>query len=245
MNTGRVDVKFGVPIGTGQALDFVRAALDMPNVALDGLHCHVGSMVFDESVFEDTVDLMLAFMREVKEKLAYVTKTLDLGGGYGVRYVDSDKQADIPGRIAALAEHIRTRSAAAGLPVPYILMEPGRSIVADAGMTVYTVSAVKRIPGFKNHVIVDGGMTDNPRYCLYGSRYTVLHADDRGGERAIFDLAGRCCESGDILQPAVSLPADTKRGDLIALRSAGAYGEIMASCYNCRKLPKGYITEDL
>ena len=232
VNTGRVDVKFGVPIGTGQALDFVRAALDMPNIALDGLHCHVGSMVFDESVFEDTVDLMLAFMREVKEKLAYVTKTLDLGGGYGVRYVDSDKQADIPGRIAALAEHIRTRSAAAGLPVPYILMEPGRSIVADAGMTVYTVSAVKRIPGFKNHVIVDGGMTDNPRYCLYGSRYTVLHADDRGGERAIFDLAGRCCESGDILQPAVSLPADTKRGDLIAVCITGAYNYSMASNYN-------------
>jgi len=232
VNTGRVDVKFGVPIGTGQALDFVRAALDMPNVALDGLHCHVGSMVFDESVFEDTVDLMLAFMRELKEKTGYVTKTLDLGGGYGVRYVDSDKQADIPGRIAALADHIRERAAAGGLPVPYILMEPGRSIVADAGMTVYSVSAVKHIPGFKNYVIVDGGMTDNPRYCLYGSRYTVLHADDRGGVRAVFDLAGRCCESGDILQPAVSLPADIKRGDFVAVCTTGAYNYSMASNYN-------------
>ena len=232
VNTGRVDVKFGVPIGTGQALDFVRAALDMPNVALDGLHCHVGSMVFDESVFEDTVDLMLAFMREVKEKLAYVTKTLDLGGGYGVRYVDSDKQADIPGRIAALAEHIRTRSAAAGLPVPYILMEPGRSIVADAGMTVYTVSAVKRIPGFKNHVIVDGGMTDNPRYCLYKARYTVLDAEREAGETAVFDLAGRCCESGDILQPAVTLPADIRRGETVAVCTTGAYNYSMASNYN-------------
>ena len=232
VNTGRVDVKFGVPIGTGQALDFVRAALSMPNVTLDGLHCHVGSMVFDESVFEDTVDLMLAFMRELKEKLGYVTKTLDLGGGYGVRYVDSDKQADIPGRIAALAEHIRSRAAQAGLPIPYILMEPGRSIVADAGMTVYTVSAVKHIPGFKNHVIVDGGMADNPRYCLYGSKYTVLHANDRGGERAVFDLAGRCCESGDILQPKVTLPADIKRGDFIAVCTTGAYNYSMASNYN-------------
>jgi len=232
VNTGRVDVKFGVPIGTGQALDFVRAALNKPNVELDGLHCHVGSMVFDESVFEDTADLMLAFMRELKEKLGYVTGTLDLGGGYGVRYVDGDKQADIPGRIAALAEHIRRGALDAGLPMPFILMEPGRSIVADAGMTVYTVSAVKRIPGFKNHVIVDGGMTDNPRYCLYGSKYTVLHASDRGGERAVFDLAGRCCESGDILQPSVSLPADVKRGDRVAVCTTGAYNYSMASNYN-------------
>lgn len=232
VNTGRVDVKFGVPIGTGQAFDFVRAALNAPNVELDGLHCHVGSMVFDESVFEDTADLMFAFMRELKERLGCVTRTLNLGGGYGVRYVDSDKPSDIPGRIAALAGHLRRRADEAGLPMPYILMEPGRSIVADAGMTVYTISAVKRIPGFKNHVIVDGGMTDNPRYCLYGSQYTVLHAQDRGGERAVFDLAGRCCESGDILQPAVTLPADTKRGDRIAVCTTGAYNYSMASNYN-------------
>lgn len=232
VNTGRVDVKFGVPIGTGQALEFVRAALNTPNVELEGLHCHVGSMVFDESVFEDTADLMLAFMRELKEKLGYVTGTLDLGGGYGVRYTESDKQADIPARIAALAQHIRARAAEAGLPVPFILMEPGRSIAADAGMTVYTVSAVKHIPGFKNHVIVDGGMTDNPRYCLYRARYTVLHALDRGGETAVFDLAGRCCESGDILQPAVSLPADVKRGDRVCVCTTGAYNYSMASNYN-------------
>ena len=232
VNTGRVDVKFGVPIGTGQALEFVRAALNAPNVELCGLHCHVGSMVFDESVFEDTADLMLAFMDELKEKLGYVTAALNLGGGYGVRYVGSDKQADIPARIAALAEHIRTGAAEAGLPMPFILMEPGRSIVADAGMTVYAVSAVKRIPGFKNHVIVDGGMGDNPRYCLYGSQYTVLHASDRGGERAVFDLVGRCCESGDILQPAVTLPAEVRRGDLVCVCTTGAYNYSMASNYN-------------
>jgi len=232
VNTGRVDVKFGAPIGTGQALEFVRAALNAPNVELEGLHCHVGSMVFDESVFEDTADLMLAFMRELRDELGYVTGTLDLGGGYGVRYVDSDKQADIPARIAALANHIRKRADEQGLPMPFILMEPGRSIVADAGMTVYTVSAVKRIPGFKNHVIVDGGMVDNPRYCLYRAKYTVLHAVDRGGETAVFDLAGRCCESGDILQPAVSLPADVKRGDRVAVCTTGAYNYSMASNYN-------------
>ena len=232
VNTGRVDVKFGVPIGTGQALDFVRAALGAENVELDGLHCHVGSMVFDENVFEDTVDLMLAFMLTLKDTLGYTAGTLNLGGGYGVRYVETDRQCDIPARITALAAHIRSRAAELGLPVPYILMEPGRSIVADAGMTVYTVGAVKRIPGFKNHVIVDGGMTDNPRYCLYKARYTVLDAEREAGETAVFDLAGRCCESGDILQPAVTLPADIRRGETVAVCTTGAYNYSMASNYN-------------
>jgi diaminopimelate decarboxylase len=111
-------------------------------------------------------------------------------------------------------------------------MEPGRSIVADAGMTVYTVSAVKRITGFKNHVIVDGGMTDNPRYCLYGAKYTVLYASREGGETAVFDLDGCCCESGDILQRAVTLPADIRRGDRVAVCTTGAYNYSMASNYN-------------
>ena len=232
VNTGRVDVKFGVPVGTGQAFDFVKAALACPHIELRGLHCHVGSMVFDESVFEDTADVMFDFMRELRDRLGYVTGTLDLGGGYGVRYTERDKIADIPGRIALLAGHIKRLAAETALPLPFILMEPGRSIVADAGMTVYTVAAVKRIEGFKNHVIVDGGMSDNPRYCLYQSAYTVLHAGRGAGETAVFDLAGRCCESGDILQPAVALPADIRRGDRVAVCTTGAYNYSMASNYN-------------
>ena len=232
ISTGKVDVKFGVPIETGQALDFVRKALGMAHLKLEGLHCHVGSMVFDETVFEDTVDVMLSFMAALRDTLGYTAGTLNLGGGYGVRYVQDDKQADIPGRILALAGHIRAKSAEFGLPVPRILMEPGRSIVADAGMTVYTVSTVKHIPGFKNYVTVDGGMADNPRYCLYRARYTVLHAEKAEGETEVFDLVGRCCESGDVLQPAVSLPADTERGDHVAVCTTGAYNYSMASNYN-------------
>jgi len=244
VNTGRVDVKFGVPIGTGQALEFVRAALNAPNLMVEGLHCHVGSMVFDEMVYEDAADLMLGFMRALKDQLGYTAGTLDLGGGYGVRYTDADKHVDIPARIAALAAHIQSRASQMGLPMPRILMEPGRSIVADAGMTVYTVSAVKRIPGFKNHVIVDGGMTDNPRYCLYRARYTVLHAGREAGETAVFDLAGRCCESGDILQPAVTLPADIRRGELVAVCTTGAYNYSMASNYNRMGRPPVVMLRD-
>ena len=232
ISTGKVDVKFGVPIETGQALEFVRAALGMEHLRLEGLHCHVGSMVFDETVFEDTVDVMLGFMASLRGTLGYTAGTLNLGGGYGVRYVEADKRADIPGRIRALAQHIREKSAELDLPAPRILMEPGRSIVADAGMTIYTVSTVKHIPGFKNYVTVDGGMTDNPRYCLYRAKYTVLHAEKAGGETEVFDLVGRCCESGDILQPGVLLPADTARGDRVAVCTTGAYNYSMASNYN-------------
>ena len=232
VNTGAVDVKFGVPVETGQAMEFVRAALTMDRLDLAGLHCHVGSMVFDEDVFLRTVDLMVGFMAEVKSELSLSFRELNLGGGYGVRYTDGDPAADIPARIAEVAARLRRRLDEAGLEEPRFLMEPGRSIVADAGMTVYTVCSVKRIPGYKSYIITDGGMTDNPRYCLYGARYTVLHAEGRSGLRAIFDLAGRCCESGDILQPAVSLPANTGRGDRIAVCTTGAYNYSMASNYN-------------
>ncbi|MCR5005803.1 MAG: diaminopimelate decarboxylase [Clostridiales bacterium] len=232
VNTGTVDVKFGAPIQTGQAMELVKAALAAPGVELAGLHSHVGSEVFDEDVFEQLSDVMVAFMARLRDELGYVAGELDLGGGYGVRYVDSDPAADIPGRLREVAERLRLRTKEAGLPMPRVIMEPGRSIVADAGMTVYTVSTVKRIPGCKNYVIVDGGMSDNPRYSLYRARYTVLHARDDAGETEIFDLAGRCCENGDILQPGVSLPADTRRGDLVCVCTTGAYNYSMASNYN-------------
>ena len=236
INTGAVDVKFGVAVETGQALQFVEAALGMRHIDVQGLHCHVGSEIFDEDVFERTVDIMTDFMAEARDSLGFETRELNLGGGYGVRYVDSDPRAHIPDRIAAVAAHLREKLSEYGLPMPRFLMEPGRSIVADAGMTVYTVSSVKRIPGYKSYCIVDGGMGDNPRYALYGARYTVLHAGEQGRLRAIFDLAGRCCESGDIIQPRVSLPAATGRGDRIAVCTTGAYNYAMASNYN--RLPR-------
>ena len=244
ISTGTVDVKFGVAIETGQALAFVREALETQGVRVAGLHCHVGSEVFAEDVYERTVDIMVRFMAELRDKLGYETEELDLGGGYGVRYVDADPRADIPSRIAGVAARLRQRTAEYGLPIPCFLMEPGRSIVADAGMTVYTVSSVKRIPGYKQYVIVDGGMTDNPRYCLYGARYTVLNADRDGEDRAIFDLAGRCCESGDIVQPRILLPADTGRGDHIAVCTTGAYNYSMASNYNRLGRPPVVMLKD-
>ena len=236
VNTGTVDVKFGVPMETGQALAFVHQALSLPGLDVRGLHCHVGSEVFDETVFEDTVDVMTDFMQQIRERFGFVTQVLNVGGGYGVRYLDTDKRIDIPARIRAVADHLKERCAAFGLELPFFMMEPGRSIVADAGMTVYTVSSVKRIPGYKYYVVVDGGMTDNPRYPLYHAPYTVLNADRETLFYAVYDLAGRCCESGDIIQPSVKLPDDTTRGDHIAVCTTGAYNYSMASNYN--RLPR-------
>ena len=232
VTTGTVDVKFGVPMETGQAFAFVKQALELPALEVRGLHCHVGSQVFDETVFEDCVDVMTAFMARLKRELGYETGMLNLGGGYGVRYLDTDRRVDIPARIRSVAARLKARCEELDLSLPFFVMEPGRSIVAEAGMTVYTVSSVKRIPGYKYYVVVDGGMADNPRYCLYGAPYTVLHADRETAFYAVYDLAGRCCESGDIIQPTVKLPDDTRRGDHIAVCTTGAYNYSMASNYN-------------
>ena len=232
--TGKVDSKFGVAIETGQAEHFVQHALSLPNLRLMGYHCHVGSQVFDEdgSVYHNAAKIMMTFAAEMKKKYGAELQVLDLGGGYGVRYTDADPQVNIPGNIEQLAGTIKALCEELSLPMPTVLLEPGRSIVADAGMTLYTAGSTKSIPGYKNYVPVDGGMTDNPRYALYGSKYTVYLAN-RANEEANFrcDVVGRCCESGDIIQPNVLLP-EPKRGDLIAVCTTGAYNYSMASNYN-------------
>ncbi|MBS1402150.1 MAG: diaminopimelate decarboxylase [Oscillospiraceae bacterium] len=230
--TGKVDSKFGAAIETGQAEALFQYTRTLPNVTLVGFHCHVGSQVFDEDVFERAGQIMLEFVALLRNRYGFATQQLDLGGGYGVRYCESDKQVDIEQRIGEVASSLKASAAALGIPLPTILMEPGRSIVADAGMTLYTVGTVKRIPGYKNYVSVDGGMTDNPRYALYSSAYTVFAAG-RMDEPPVLqcDVVGRCCESGDIIQPNVTLP-DVQRGDLLAVCTTGAYNYSMASNYN-------------
>lgn len=232
--TGKVDSKFGVAIETGQADHFVQHALSLPNLRLMGYHCHVGSQVFDEdgSVYHNAAKIMMTFAAEMKKKYGAELQVLDLGGGYGVRYTDADPQVNIPENIEQLAGTIKSLCEELSLPMPAVLLEPGRSIVADAGLTIYTAGSTKSIPGYKNYVPVDGGMTDNPRYALYGSKYTVYLAN-RANEEADFrcDVVGRCCESGDIIQPNVLLP-EPKRGDFIAVCTTGAYNYSMASNYN-------------
>ena len=235
VSTGKVDSKFGAAVETGQAMELVKLALAQPHLKLLGLHCHVGSQVFGEDVYQRTIDIMAAFLAEIRDETGAVLEELNLGGGYGVRYTEEDETIDIPARLREVALHLRRETEKHGLPMPHFLMEPGRSIVADAGMTLYTVGSIKRIPGYKQYAAVDGGMTDNPRYALYQSRYTVYHGSKTGPTER-FDVVGRCCESGDIIQPHVELPADTCRGDILAVCTTGAYNYSMASNYN--RLPR-------
>ena len=231
--TGKVDSKFGFAIETGAAEEVTRLALAQPHLSLEGFHCHVGSQVFDSDVFFQSVDRMLAYMAMVRDKYGYTARFLDLGGGYGVRYLEEDPVIDIAANIAEVGAYFKRRLAEYALPMPTVAFEPGRSIVADAGLTLYTVSSVKCIPEYKNYVSVDGGMTDNPRFALYGAPYTVVAAGKMNEPTEfVCSVVGRCCESGDIIQENVSLPASITRGDLIAVMTTGAYNYSMASNYN-------------
>ena len=230
--TGKVDSKFGSAIETGQAKAITSLALTFENLELTGFHCHVGSQIFDGEVYIATSRVMLKFIADMERELGFICRDLDIGGGLGVRYVESQPVLDIKATILKVAEDMKATANELGITLPRISLEPGRSIVADAGLTLYTVGTVKRIPGYKSYVSVDGGMTDNPRFALYGSPYTILPVFDGEGEKENCSVVGRCCESGDILQENVPMRKDVQRGDLLACLTTGAYHYSMASNYN-------------
>lgn len=230
--TGKVDSKFGSAIETGQAKAITSLALTFENLELTGFHCHVGSQIFDGEVYIATSRVMLRFIADMERELGFICRDLDIGGGLGVRYVESQPVLDIKATILRVAEDMKATAKELGITLPRISLEPGRSIVADAGLTLYTVGTVKRIPGYKSYVSVDGGMTDNPRFALYGSPYTILPVFDGEGEKENCSVVGRCCESGDILQENVPMRKNVQRGDLLACLTTGAYHYSMASNYN-------------
>ena len=238
--TGKVDSKFGSAIETGQAEEITVFTLAQPHVELMGFHCHVGSQVFGEDIFERAAVVMLEFVADMKAKHGYLAPQLDLGGGYGVRYVEEDPYLDVDTKVGQVAAAIKETCARLNIEMPEIHMEPGRSIVAAAGMTLYTCGTVKKIPGYKNYVSIDGGMPDNPRFALYGSKYTCLVANKMNEEcDFVASIVGRCCESGDIIQEGVSVPSSVGRGDTVAVCTTGAYNYSMASNYN--RLPRAPI----
>lgn len=232
--TGKVDSKFGAAIETGQAEKLVGYVLNgKNNISLYGVHCHVGSQVFEQDVFERACEIMVRFISDIKSVYGFDTRILNIGGGIGVRYVNSDPFVDIDGRLCSIGSTLTACCERYRIEPPAIIMEPGRSIVADAGMTLYSVGSVKRIPGYRNYVAINGGMTDNPRYALYGSSYTCILANKMNeacsGE---FTIAGRCCESGDLIQENVPLPDSVRREDIVAVCTTGAYNYSMSSNYN-------------
>ncbi len=236
ISTGNVDSKFGSAIVTGQAMEMVKAAIAADGIDLAGIHCHIGSQIFDIEPFEDAAKIMVKFIADIKAECAYVLRELNLGGGFGVKYTEYDRNIDYAEAVRGIGKIVTALCAEYGISVPRVLLEPGRSLVAAAGATLYTVGSVKEIPEFKNYISVDGGMPDNPRYALYQSQYTALIAN-KAAEPCDFEatVAGRCCESGDLIGEAMKLQRPV-RGDILAVLVTGAYNYSMASNYN--RLPR-------
>lgn len=232
ISTGSIDCKFGVAIETGQAEELILRALSKKNVELWGYHCHIGSQIFDHAPFCDAAVIMLEFAAQIKNTHGFFPHVLNLGGGMAVPYTQQDDKINYAANIRSIGKLIADTCNRLGVTTPAILMEPGRSIVADAGITLYSVTSIKKIPGFKNFAAVDGGMTDNPRYTLYQAAYTVLPAGRmEEAKDFVCTIAGCCCESGDLIQENVALP-ELRRGDLLAVLTTGAYNYSMASNYN-------------
>lgn len=230
--TGQIDSKFGFTLETGEAMQAVKDALASPWLSLKGLHCHVASQVFDEEPFRDAARVMLTFMRDVRTETGVTLGELDVGGGFGVPYTAEDDAKPCTEYMRWMAGAVHDYAAQLDFPLPRMVIEPGRAVVAHAGVTLYTVGSVKDIPGVRKYVCVDGGMCDNPRYALYGADYTVViasRAAEEASERVT--VAGRCCESGDLLQENTPLqPCDA--GDTLAVLCTGAYNYSMSSNYN-------------
>jgi diaminopimelate decarboxylase len=232
IQTGGVDTKFGFGIPDGTALQAVREALRRQGVRLRGFHSHIGSQILELEPFQRNAELVVSFAAQVRSEVGFVAEELNLGGGLGIRYTASDRPPSVEAYVAAVAEAVRAACHQAEYPVPRLFLEPGRSVVGPAGVTLYTVGPVKRVPGVRTYVAVDGGMYENPRPALYGARYeAVLAARPDAPAQQTVALAGRCCESGDVLVWEALLP-EVRPGDVVAVFSTGAYTYSMASNYN-------------
>ena len=236
VKTGQIDCKFGVALETGEALAVIKKAIETKGVEYCGIHCHIGSQIFDIDPFCEAAHVMMSFIKEIKDACGVDTKELNLGGGFGIAYNEKDDPIPFGNYMEAVSRILHEEAEKLSLPLPFILMEPGRSIVATAGSTLYTVGVIKEIPDIRTYVSIDGGMADNPRYILYQAEYNFTVANRAGDEKdTIVTIAGRCCESGDLLGEHVRLQK-TEPGDILAVSATGAYNYSMASHYN--RLPK-------
>ena len=242
--TGQIDSKFGFALETGEGLEAVKAAATYDNIRLRGLHNHIGSQIFDVKPFVAAAEVMLDFIAQIKAETGIVIEDLNLGGGFGIKYLDSDQPVLYGDYMKEISAAIFQKCQALQIDVPYIYMEPGRSIAGEAGITLYTAGAIKHIPNIRTYVSVDGGMCDNPRYILYQADYTVLVANkaDQAADTKV-TIAGKCCESGDLIQEH-TMVQPIQVGDTIAVLSTGAYNYSMASNYNRTPKPPVVMVKD-
>jgi diaminopimelate decarboxylase len=230
--TGNEDSKFGFDLHNGQADEAFNLLNESPFVNFKGLHCHIGSQIFDTDRFVSATNILFNKLADWKKDFGYIPEVLNLGGGFGIRYTEDDQPIPLHEYVERLVETVQVHSSNLNIPIPEIWIEPGRSIVGDAGLTLYTVGSKKHIPGVRDYISVDGGMTDNIRPALYQAKYHGVLAN-RANEpkETVASVAGKCCESGDMLIWDLPIPEVTS-GDILAILSTGAYGYSMASNYN-------------
>ncbi len=244
IRTGQIDSKFGATLENGEADEITALASSLKNICLKGYHCHIGSQIFELAPFEHAAEIMMNFIGDMKDKYGVEADELDLGGGFGIKYVDSDTPIDYGEYMRAVSVVVKRVASKRGLKLPFIIVEPGRSIVAEAGLTLYTVGTIKDIPGIRKYVSIDGGMGDNPRYILYQSEYTVLSAENpQAPQNDVITLAGKCCESGDLIGENMKT-SEFKTDEIVAVLSTGAYNYSMASNYNRIPRPPVIMVSD-
>ena len=232
VQTGQIDSKFGVALENGEAFDIIEKASKLKGVKVTGVHCHIGSQIFDIEPFCKAAEVMVNFMGDLKDNLDIEIEELNLGGGYGIMYTENDDPVPYDEYIKHVSEVVKETAKKRGLKSPFIFMEPGRSIVASAGITLYTVGGVKDIKNVRKYISVNGGMCDNPRYIMYQSEYEAVLANNANAKRCEkVTIAGKCCESGDILLNDTMMP-EVKVGDTLAVLATGAYNYSMSSNYN-------------
>lgn len=241
--TGQVDSKFGFDVASGQATKAMEIVTASKGLNLQGIHCHIGSQIFSSEGFLVAVERMIGILKEWKETHEYVAQILNMGGGFGIKYTENDSPLEPKKFVQAIVEAVKGQCSLNDYPLPEIWIEPGRSIVAEAGTTLYTVGAQKVIPEVRHYVAVDGGMGDNIRPALYSAEYTGLLANRISEEnKDRVAVVGKYCESGDILIKDIELP-ELVSGDLFAMTSTGAYGYSMASNYNRNPRPAVVFVE--
>lgn len=234
--TGKKDSKFGIPLDDDVVMPQIKAAIDSPYIEFYGLHFHVGSQLFDNDSHLQALDIMLNLVTKIRETYGYEVKELNVGGGFGVTYVD-EKRPTYAYFMDPIMEKIEKYYAELKLERPAVVIEPGRSIAAEAGITLYTIGSIKDIRDVRKYVSVDGGMTDNIRPALYQAEYDGVIANKaEDAKEEVVTVCGKCCESGDILIKDLKI-AKPERGDIFAVFSTGAYGYTMASNYNKNLTP--------
>lgn len=244
IRTGQIDSKFGFALENGEAYEAVKVVSSMKNVELVGLHCHIGSQIFETDPFVLAAEVVLGFAAKLRDELSVILREINFGGGYGIKYMESDNPVTKKESMKLLTDAVKATCEKLGYPLPKILIEPGRSILGASTMTLYKVGAVKTIKDVRTYVSVDGGMTDNPRYALYQANYEVVVANKADRPRDfIATIAGKCCESGDLIQEHTKIQSP-EPGDTLAVLATGAYNYSMASNYNRIPRPAAVMVKD-